>query len=228
MTFSLVGRCARTGGLGVAISSSSPAVAARCAHVRARTGAVATQNITDPRLGPRTLDLLASGAAAGDAIAQALAGDRTAPYRQLLCVDAEGRTAIASGAEALGTVAEARGDGCASAGNLLATDGVPAAMVAAFAASPDAHIGERLVRALEAALAEGGEAGPVRSCGILVVDAVAWPVIDLRVDWDEDDPIARLRATWSIWEPQIDAYVARGLDPAGSPGYGVPGDDREG
>lgn len=228
MTFSLVGRCARSGRLGVAISSSSPAVAARCAHVRAATGAVATQNITDPRLGPRTLDLLAGGAAAADAVAAALAGDPTARFRQLLCVDAEGRSAIASGADALGTVGEARGVGCASAGNLLATPDVPAAMVAAFEGTAELYLGERLMRALEAAIAEGGEAGPVRSCGIVVADRVAWPVVDLRVDWDEDDPIARLRSAWTVFEPQIDAYVQRGLDPAGSPGYGVPGDDREG
>ena len=65
MTFSLVGRCARTGMLGIAVSSSSPAVAARCAHVRAGVGAVGSQNVTDPRLGPRLLDRLAAGDAAG-------------------------------------------------------------------------------------------------------------------------------------------------------------------
>ena len=64
MTFSLVGRCARTGRFGVVVASSSPAVAARCAWARAGVGAVATQNITDPRLGPRLLDLLALGRSA--------------------------------------------------------------------------------------------------------------------------------------------------------------------
>ena len=69
MTFSIAGRCARTGMLGVAVSSSSPAVAARCAHVRAGVGAVASQNVTDPRLGPRILDGLADGRAPAAVIA---------------------------------------------------------------------------------------------------------------------------------------------------------------
>jgi uncharacterized Ntn-hydrolase superfamily protein len=85
-------------------------------------------------------------------------------------------------------------------------------------------LGDRLVAALRAGLEAGGEAGPVRSAGLLVADRVAWPVADLRVDW-HDRPVDELAALWEVWKPQMDDYVTRALDPAGAPSYGVPGDD---
>ena len=225
MTFSIAARCARTGMFGVALSSSSPAVAARCAHARAGVGAVCTQNITDPRLGPAGLDLLAQGLNADTVIAalQASAGD-TAPYRQLTVLDTQGRTAAFSGAHALGRNAAFAGQDAVAAGNMLVSPDLPRAMVEAFARSPDAHIAERLLAAMEAALAIGGEEGPVHSAGLLVVDDQAWPLIDLRVDWAEEAPIAQLRALWNLWRPQMRDYVTRGLDPTTAPSYGVPGD----
>jgi uncharacterized Ntn-hydrolase superfamily protein len=192
--------------------------------VRAGVGAVASQNVTDPRLGGRLLDLLADGRSAADAVAEVAAAEPHAAYRQLTAVDALGGTGAFSGGHALGTVAVAQADGAVAAGNLLASDGIPAAMVAAFAARPGVALGERLVASLEAGLAAGGEAGPVRSAGMLIVDRVSWPVTDLRVDW-HDAPIAELRALWELWQPQQDAYVTRALDPGSAPSYGVPGDD---
>jgi len=225
VTFSLVARCERTGMVGTAVSSSSPAVAARCAHARAGAGAVASQNVTDPRLGPAVLDLMAGGRTAQQAVDAALAKAVGAAHRQVTAVDEGGSTGAFSGAHTLGTNALARGPGAVAAGNLLASDGVPAAMVEAFAADPGAHLGARLLAALRAALVAGGEEGPVRSAGIVVCDRVEWPVADLRVDWD-DDPIGRLAEAWAVWEPQIGDYVTRALDPGASPSYGVPGDDR--
>ncbi|MGE3304424.1 MAG: DUF1028 domain-containing protein [Rhizobiaceae bacterium] len=225
MTFSIVGRCATTGQFGVAISSSSPAVAARCAHARAGVGAVATQNVTNPALGPFMLDRLSEGAGATEAVGAARDHDRFPDHRQLLAVDANGRTAIHSGAQALGVWTSASGRDCASGGNLLANDGVPAAMVAAFEAAPGA-LGDRLVAALQAGLAAGGEAGPVRSAGLLVVDRQSWPYADLRIDWREDGcPIAALALAWQVYQPQADAYVTRALNPVAAPSYGVPGDE---
>ncbi len=223
MTFSLVGRCGRTGMVGTVVSSSSPAVAARCAHARAEVGAAASQNVTDPRLGPAVLDLIAAGRSAQQAVDAALAKASGAAYRQLTAVDSQGSTGAFSGAYTLGTNAVAHGPGAVAAGNLLATEDVPAAMVAAFSADPGAHLGARLVAALRAGLDEGGEEGPVRSAGVVVCDRVEWPVVDLRVDWD-DDPIGRLADAWAVWEPQIADYVARALDPGASPSFGVPGD----
>jgi uncharacterized Ntn-hydrolase superfamily protein len=218
VTFALVGRCAETGMLGVAVSSSSPAVAARCAHVRARVGAASTQNVTDPRLGPAMLDALERRV--GDPVRAVL--DRYAAHRQLLCVDASGRTWAHSGEGTLGRHAERCDRDVAAAGNLLASDGVPGAMADAFAEA-SGHLGMRLLAGLRAGLDAGGEEGPVRSAGMLVADDVAWPTTDLRVDWD-DDPIAALERLWAVWESQIADYRTRALDPTAAPSFGVPGD----
>jgi uncharacterized Ntn-hydrolase superfamily protein len=223
MTFSIVARCARTGQFGMASSSSSPAVAARCAHVRAGVGAVASQNITDPALGPLVLDGLDAGLAAGEALQSVTEGRSHIDYRQLLVVDREGRTAIHSGGQVLGVWGEARATDCAAGGNLLAGELVPMAMVEAFAGSTG-HLGERLMRALEAGLRAGGEAGPVHSAGLKVADRLDWPLVDLRIDWAED-PIGMLRAAWEVYAPQMLAYVQRAEDPTQAPKYGVPGDE---
>lgn len=224
MTFSITGRCARSGMFGIAVTSSSMAVAARCAFARAGVGAVATQNITDPRLGPRGLDLMAEGRDARDALAQLLAEHALRDYRQLALVDAQGKTAVHSGAGTLGLHNTAQGADAVAAGNLLADASVPEAMLAAFQATPEAHLAERLTAALQAGLAAGGEEGPVRSAGLLVADREAWPLVDLRVDWSEGDPIAELVEVWRGWQPQMADYVTRALDPGSAPAYGVPGD----
>jgi uncharacterized Ntn-hydrolase superfamily protein len=224
LTLSIAGRCARTGQFGVAISSSSPAVAARCAWARAGIGAACTQNITDPRLGPALLDRMAAGASASAAMAALTTAEPRVAYRQLTAIDRSGQTAVWSGEKTLGTYATAEGLDCVAAGNLLANDGVPAAMVGAFTTRPQDELGTRLAAALQAGLATGGEAGPVHSAGLLIVDDVPWPVTDLRVDWS-DDPIAELAALWRLWRPQAAAYRLRALDPATAPSYGVPGDE---
>jgi len=223
MTFSLIARCNRTGQFGMVISSSSPAVAARCCHVAAGVGAVASQNVTDPALGPLILAEMAQGLSAPSAVAKVMTGRAHAAYRQVLAVDSAGAVAIHSGAQALGIWGEAKGRDCASGGNLLANDRVPATMVAAFEAS-QGHLADRLMLALEAGLAAGGEAGPVRSAGIKLADRLSWPLVDLRIDW-ADAPIAMLRDAWDVYRPQMTAYVQRAKDPTRAPSYGVPGDE---
>jgi uncharacterized Ntn-hydrolase superfamily protein len=223
MTFSLVARCASTGQFGMVIASSSPAVAARCAHVRAGVGAVASQNITDPALGPLVLDQLSTGLSAPDALAAVAANRPHIDYRQLLVIDATGATAIHSGAQVLGLWGEAKGKDCASGGNLLGTSGVPKAMVSAFEAA-DGHLGARLMLALKAGLAAGGEAGPVHSAGLKIADRLSWPLVDLRIDW-ADDPVGMLARAWQVYAPQIGAYVQRAENPTGAPTYGVPGNE---
>lgn len=224
MTFSLVARCAGTGMFGLAIASSSPAVAARCAFARAGVGAVCSQNVTDPALGPKTLDLMARGLSAQDAIARIRAECAFMDYRQVLAVDGTGETAIHSGPNCLGIWTEARATDVASGGNLLANDGVPQAIVDGFTAATG-HIGDRLIAALKAGLDAGGEAGPVHSAGMMIVDKVPWPVAELRCDWTETCPIAAITSAWSVYKPQLDAYVQRALDPRKAPSYGVPGDE---
>ena len=223
MTFSLLARCPDTGRFGMVISSSSPAVAARCAHARAGVGVAATQNITDPTLGPCLLDLMASGLSAPEAMAQTVATAPFVDYRQLMAVDAKGRVAIHSGSRILGVWGTAQGAGVIAGGNMLANPDVPAAMVAGFGTSGD--LGDRLIAALCAGRDAGGEAGPVHSAGMLMVDAESWPVAELRCDWvDDSDPIAAVARAWQVYKPQMPAYVQRARDPREVPGYGVPGD----
>ena len=109
MTFSLVARCADTGMFGTAIASSSPAVAARCSYTRAGVGAVSSQNITDPRLGPLALDLMQGGLSAKAAISKVQAQGQFMEYRQVLAIDPNGSTAIHSGPRSLGIWTQASG-----------------------------------------------------------------------------------------------------------------------
>lgn len=224
MTLSIAGRCARTGQFGIAITSSSPAVAARCAWVRAGVGAACTQNITDPRLGTVLLDELAGGESAEAAMTALIGREPLLAYRQLTVIDRHGGTAVWSGDKTLGVFATAQGTDCVSAGNLLANPGVPQSTIDAFTARPQDELGNRLIAALAAGIAAGGEEGPVHSAGLLIADDVPWPVTDLRVDWS-DDPIGELTALWRLWRPQAAAYRTRALDPATAPSYGVPGDE---
>jgi uncharacterized Ntn-hydrolase superfamily protein len=223
MTFSIAARCAETGMFGIAVSSSSPAVAARCAYARAGIGAFGTQNITDPRLGPMGLDLMTAGASAEQTMATLVQMAPHIEFRQLIAVDAQGGTAVHSGDHTLGTYATAQAHNVVAAGNLLRNLEVPAAMVAAFQRS-DGHLGDRLLIAMNAALVAGGEEGPVHSAGMILVRDVPWPIADLRVDWTDGDPIAELHRLWEIYQPQLEVYVTRALNPTGAPSFGVPGD----
>ncbi len=213
MTFSLVGRCERTGAVGAVIASASMAVAARCVAVRAGVGAVCSQSTTDPRLRGALLDAMAGGAPAGDALASLAGRTADVAWRQLAAVDAAGGSAAYSGDLGLGQAADAHAPGAAAAGHLLASADVPAAMLAAFQDAARESLGDRLIAALRAGLAAGGEVTPVRSAGLLIAESVPWPVTDLRVDW-HDDPVPQLAQLWQLWQPQAAAYVQRALRPA--------------
>ena len=224
MTFSLVARCAETGMFGLAISSSSPAVAARCSYARAGVGAVASQNVTDPTLGPLALDLMEEGMSASQAVETVKSRGKFIEYRQVLAIDKSGNTAIHSGPNSLGIWTQAMGKDIASGGNLLANEQIPEAIVEDFTQSTG-HLGDRLISAMQAGLKAGGEAGPVHSAGMKLVDKVPWPVADLRCDWTQDCPIEAIATAWEIYKPQLDAYIQRAIDPSAAPSYGVPGDD---
>ncbi|PAJ79220.1 DUF1028 domain-containing protein [Burkholderia ubonensis] len=225
MTFSIVGRCRETGQLGIAISSSSIAVGARCPWVRAGVGAVATQNVTLPALGPQILDLIADRRLEpAAALERALGANDWSQYRQVTVIDARGRTACFSGSEALGVHRAVSGEQCAAAGNLLADAGVIDAMVPAFEQARGA-LAERLLAAMHAALAAGGEAGPVHSAALKIVGDLSWPIVDLRVDWADHDPIGALDGLWQAYRPQMQDYVTRALNPTAAPSYGVAGNE---
>ena len=224
MTFSITGHCARTGMAGVAITTSSICVGSRCPHARAGVGAVATQNVTDPTLADRVFERLEAGETATEAVAAVMDGRVNADYRQLAVVDMAGRTGHFTGSHILGTNRVVEGDHCIAAGNLLSTLEVPAAMVAGFEADPEAPLADRLLRGLEAGLAAGGEEGPVRSAALVVHHDQPFALVDLRCDWDEDDPVVVLRRLWTDYEPQMQPYLDRAVNPGAAPSYGVAGD----
>lgn len=224
MTFSIAGRCARSGAFGVAITTSSIAVGARCPHARAGVGAVATQNVTDPNLGPLLLDLMAQGLSARDSIDRIIRDRPHIEYRQLTAVDRNGLSASWSGRNILGVHAVSEQRDCVAAGNLLKSASLATVMTDAFAANTDQHLAERLLRSLEAGLASGGEEGPVHSAALIVYHEQAFPLVNLRVDWDDENPIKVLRRLWEDYKSQMGAYLQRAIDPTKAPSYGVPGD----
>ena len=222
MTFSIAAVCKETGETGCAVSSSSICVTSRCAFV-GPGGAALTQNVTNPALGMQAIQLLKEGMAPQQVIDTLLQDEHYPQWRQLLVVDSRGRSALFDGEKALGIVGRAKGDGCVAAGNLLADSRVPLAMVKAFENS-EGQLAERLILAMQAGVAAGGEAGPVYSAGLRVARPnIEWPVIDLRVDW-HDSPIDSLYENWLRYAPQLEDYVMRAANPDAAPSYGVPGE----
>lgn len=223
MTFSIAARCPESGMVGVALASSSICVASRCANVRAGAGAALSQNVTNPVLGLQALELMSQGLDSATIIQRLSALDPAIEWRQLVLAPLKGEPAVFTGNQALGVFGSALGKDCAAAGNLLSTPHLPAAMVAAFEES-QGSLPERLLAALNAAVAVGGEAGPIHAAGIRVADQVDWPVVDLRIDWSEGEPVAELTQLWERYQPQMSAYVTRALCPEQAPSYGVAGD----
>ena len=224
MTFSISGFCQKTGMVGVAITTSSICVASRCPWVRAGVGAASTQNITDPSLGNLMLDYLEQGLSAQQSINKVVKGREFIDYRQLILVDSKGNSASFTGSKALGTNAVSQGVSCIAAGNLLSSVEVVQAMSDSFSNNANLHLAERLLVALQAGLDAGGEEGPVHSAGLKVAHHHPWPLVDLRVDWADDDPLPNLVNLWRAYEPQMMDYNSRAIDPSQAPSYGVPGD----
>ncbi len=216
MTFSLVGLCRRTGMLGTAVTTSSMGVGSRCPYARAGVGAILTQNRTDPRLGPLGLERLGKGDTANQVIEALVRDNATIAWRQLAVIDSGGDTAYYHGGNITSIHAAAQGDGVCAIGNILRSDTVPQAMVEAFGQQPDAHLAERLLQALEAGLAAGGELKQVKSAALLVVHEQDFPLVDLRVELDAQ-PLTALRFLWELYQPQAETYVQRAIDPNNVP-----------
>ena len=216
MTFSIAGRCARTGMLGAVVTTSSMAVGGRCAYARPRIGAVLTQHRTDPRLGPRMLDGLQQGESP-DAVLRALeAADPNLRWRQLAAIANDGTAAFFNGSR-ITSIAKGRvGRDCVAIGNILRTTAVVDAMVESFEANEPETLAERLVRAIEAGLAAGGELKQVKSAGLLVVHQESFPYVDLRVDLSPQ-PLTELRFLWELYRPEAETYVVRAVEPDKAP-----------
>ena len=225
MTFSILGCCPISGQSGIAIATSSIAIGARCPFVRAGVGAASTQNVTDPRLGPALLDQMEAGKDPKVALTNLVAAGEHIEHRQLLAINLYGETAHFTGAKALGRSAVVEGVSCVAGGNLLANETVPMAMVDGFGANQGNQLADKLLAGLLAGLVAGGEEGDVYSAALLVASDREWPIVNLRVDWCEDDPVLELMELWQRYLPQVDDYLIRALNPNAAPNYGVPGDE---
>lgn len=216
MTFSLLGRCARTGQFGAAVTTSSIAVGTRVPFVAPGIGGVLTQHRTDPRLGPRGLDLLRSGCSADAALTAIVASTPDHRWRQVAVMDAQGRTAHFDGERVKPSRSVFHGTDVVALGNILANESVAPAMGEAFLANAELPLAERLLRALEAGEAAGGEHGAVQCASLLVMDREIFPYVDLRIDY-ADGPIPALRALWERYAPLADGFVQRAIDPEDAP-----------
>jgi len=212
VTFSVLGHCPRTGQFGVGTTTSGFGVGARVPWARAGIGAVATQHRTDPRLGPRGMALLASGCLAAETVAALAASTPDHKWRQFGVIDRQGGTAFFHGALVKPRSGAVQGQGVLALGNILANDTVLPAMAAAFTACPEEPLAERLIAALEAGEAAGGEHGAIASAALLVVEREDFPLVDIRVD-RHAAPLSELRALWADYAPQSALYVARAVDP---------------
>jgi len=216
MTFSLVGMCRRTGMFGAAVTTSNMNVGTRCPYAKAGVGAVLTQHRTDNRLGPKGIELLEQGLSAPDVIDALVADNPTIGWRQLAVIDKDGNTGFHHGAHIASVHSEAQGDGCCAIGNIIRTEAVTQKMIDAFEADTEAHLGERLLRGLEAGEAAGGELKQIKSAAILVAWKEEFPYVDLRVEFDRA-PLAELRFLWEAYQPQMDRFVTQVVDPDSIP-----------
>lgn len=212
MTFSIAGRCARTGMLGTIVTTSAMAVGSRCGWARANVGAVLTQHRTDPRLGPLALDRLAAGQSPDAIVKDLEASDPNLRWRQLAILAADGRAAFFNGSK-ITSIAKGRiGRDYVAVGNILRTTDVVDAMAETFEANAHELLPERLMRSLEAGLAAGGELKLLKSAGLLVVHQESFPLVDLRIDLSPL-PLTELRFLWELYQPSMNDYVVRVVEP---------------
>jgi uncharacterized Ntn-hydrolase superfamily protein len=222
MTFSIVARCEKSGALGVAVSTAVPAVGSMCVYVRAGVGAVSTQSWVNPYLALDALDLLEHGADAESALAQALGGDPAADSRQIGVIGHRGHGAAWTGAQCTGWAGQHTGAWYAIQGNMLVGAATLDAMQAAFEASRQLALEERLMQALEAGQAAGGDMRGRQSAALKVVRDEAYAWVDLRVD-DHDDPVAELRRVFDVARQQLTPFV-EGMPTRDDPGRVPPAD----
>jgi uncharacterized Ntn-hydrolase superfamily protein len=192
MTFSIVARDPDTGAFGVATATGGPCVGALVPHARNGVGAIATQGDTNPFYGPDGLAMLADGALASEVMEKLTRADPGKERRQLLVIGSAGAPAAFTGAEATPSAGSLCGEHFAVAGNMLANDGVLAAAVAAFAETSGSLV-ERLLAAMLAGEAAGGDQRGTRSAALLVYANQDYPDADCRVDLSAA-PLADLQA----------------------------------
>ncbi len=201
-TYSIVARDLATGDFGVAVESHYFSVGSVVPWAKAGVGAVATQSFAEPAYGPRALMLLQDGQSAPDALAALIAQDPLSARRQVAVVDARGRVAAHTGKGCIAWAGHLQGEGYSVQANMMLNERVVPAMAKAFE-STKGVLAERLVAALEAAQAAGGDIRGQQSAALLVVRGKptgrSWEdvLVDLRVE-DHPEPIRELRRLWAL------------------------------
>jgi len=196
MTFSITARCSTTGDLGIAISTAVPAVGRRCPFVKYGVGAIATQSFTNVRLGETGLKLLELGLTPEHAIEILLEEDEGRELRQAAAVDAQGRVFAYTGSKCVEWAGHVVGEDFAVAGNMLVGSQVVQEMKGSFESS-SGELSERLLQALEAGQAAGGDKRGRQSAALLVGLKEDRLYYNLRVD-DHPDPVAELRRIYGV------------------------------
>ena len=217
-TFSIIGRCARTGMLGVAVTTSDLAVGSRCPHVRPLVGAVSTQATTDPRLGHFALRLLETGYSASRVIQELEASDPHIERRQLGVVDHDGNSSARTGSMNNPWAGHIAKRNHVAMGNVLSGEQVVKAMSDTFVESEPQSLEERLLKAMEAGQEAGGEARdgtPYHSAVLMVYGSLPFPLVDLRVD-EHGEPLVELRRILGLYVPKIDYFALRASEPEGA------------
>jgi uncharacterized Ntn-hydrolase superfamily protein len=215
-TYSIVARDPESGELGVAVQSHWLSVGSVVTWAQAGIGAVATQATANVSYGPRGLELMRAGADAPTALTALLASDSAAQLRQVCLVDATGSVATHTGAECIPCAGHVTGEQVSCQANIMVSDSVWTAMLEAYqtAAAPLAH---KLLAALDAAEAVGGDARGRQSAALLVVPASgeAWRrVVELRVE-DDGEPLRELRRLLALRDAYDVAERAEELSAAG-------------
>ena len=205
-TFSITARDARDVTLGVAVSTKVPAVGSLCPFIRFGAGAVSTQAWVNPGLGPLILDRLAQGESAEEALGHVISAEIDAEIRQLGVVDANGGSAAHTGRDTDAWSGHRTGQDYSVQGNMLVGEETIAAMEAAFLGTPAQDLGERLLIALEAGQAAGGDRRGRQSAALIVRGPHVFPLVDLRVD-EHPDPVKELRRIFEVAKIELFPFV---------------------
>ncbi len=221
-TFSIVARCERTGELGVAVATAVPAVGSMCPYLVAGVGAASTQSWVNPYLAIDALSQMARGETADAALAAVLAADGEASGRQIGLIGASGPGVAFTGGSCTPWCGQFTGADYAIQGNMLTGEATLAAMRDAWLARPSADLAERLMAALEAGDAAGGDMRGKQSAALKVVSTEAYAALDLRVD-EHAAPVAELRRVLGIARRQLLPFVD-GMPRRSSPGRALPED----
>jgi uncharacterized Ntn-hydrolase superfamily protein len=206
MTWSIVARSS-DGALGVAVASRFFAVGALCLHARSGVGALATQALLNPGYGPAGLDLLAQGYEPPRVVERLVAGDPGREVRQVHVIDRDGRTAAYTGRECVGWCGHVTGPDFSVAGNMLAGAAVLEATVETYAGGAHLDLAGRLIAALQAGEAAGGDKRGKQAAALRIVTSEDYPALDLRVD-DHEDPLSELRRLYGISFERFQPFVA--------------------